>query len=370
MNNFLLVCFPLFFKIIQTEYLYNNAIGLSIISLFLIAGIIYFGNRRAKSKNRKKKFKEWIEPFITQNIIQPYDYKNENLATLSSHQFLLKNNYGRQVMINELLQARKNFSGSAGENIKRLYEVLKLDNDSEKKLNSFAWHRKAKGIQELSMMNQRQHWKKIYLSTNHRNEYVRMEAQAGIVRLLGFVGLRFLNTAVYPITEWQQVNLLQLISQFPPAEFKGQQRWLKSDNFSVVIFALKLAANFRRYELHDSVKLCLQHPSQQVRIQAVKTLGEIYQEDTHQYIINCYAQDNSLSFRLQALESLGKIGTKASTTFLLGLLDENEVQIKIASARALLKSSPDAIFFLQQQERKEKSHWHIILAQLKYEMNI
>lgn len=275
--------------------------------------------------------------------------------------------YSRKVIIEELILARKNLSGKASETVRQLYTSLQLQTDSDKKLRSYKWHKKAKGIQELSLMQQRQYWKNIYRLTNHPNEHVRMEAQAGVVRLLGFIGLRFLNTASYQLTEWQQINLLYLLQSMPAADFKGIERWLQSNNASVVIFALKLVSSFRRYELHDLVMKCLQRREPAIRLQAFRTLGNIYREDTAAYIIHQYAEETHDS-KLEALKTLGKIGAEEVAPFLVEETASADQQIRMEAARALLQSSPAASQVLQQKAIGDHS-WNTILAQLENEMS-
>src|SRR5438128_7169915 len=97
-------------------------------------------------------------------------------------------------------------------------------------------------------------------------------------------------------------------------------QWLKSSNFTVVIFALKLADVYQQYEIHDEVVECLRHENEKVRIQAVTTLGRIAGENTasilakhyfnehftnRQNILNCLlniASDSEKEFLLQQLE--------------------------------------------------------------------
>ncbi|MGN6417891.1 MAG: HEAT repeat domain-containing protein [Pseudobacter sp.] len=277
-----------------------------------------------------------------------------------------KNAFNRKVIINELVLARKNLSGQAAEIIENLYTSLQLHLDSEHKLHSYKWHKKAKGIQELSLMNQRQYWKSVYKLTGNSNEYVRMEAQAGVVRMLGFIGLRFLNSATYQISEWQQINLLYLLEALPTGEFQGIERWLHSSNKSVVTFALKLTSNFRRYEQHDLVVKCLQRQEPEIRLQAIKTLANIYREDTAGHIIEQYQQETWHN-KLEALRTLGRIGAEDVAPFLAGETSDPDPQIRIEAARALLQSTAAGSQVLQQKAVTDES-WNTILAQLENEM--
>lgn len=165
----------------------------------------------------------------------------------------LRRRPARSLLTAELMSGKKALSGSAGENIARLYVVLGLDLDSLHKLGRRSWHHKAQGIQELALMEQRRHVTRIYRLTNDRNEIVRMEAQAAIVRLYGFEGLRFLDVIAWPMSEWQQIHLLRVLSRVPGSPSADVRRWLQSANPSVRDFARKLIAeHFLEDLLEDS----------------------------------------------------------------------------------------------------------------------
>lgn len=342
-------------------------IGLVIITIIYI---FFLSMLRERYREQKKQIKEMIEPFISNTILRSMETgAAPSVPDIPAHiSELCRNKFNRKILINELILVRKNFSGEVGDNIRLLYEQLGLHKDSEEKLKSYKWHIKAKGIQELSLMQQKQHWKSIYKLTNNSNEHVRMEAQAAIIRLTGFVGLRFLNEVTYQITEWQQVNLLRLLQNFPAVDFKGIERWLKSSNTSVVVFALKLAAIFRRYELHDLITECLSHQDEAVRLQAIKTLGEIYQEDTHIHIIKNY-RNESLELRLNVLRALGKIASEEAVPFLVDETNDPEQSIRMAASRALVESTPEGYAILEDKACDDaESPWAMIAAQLKNEL--
>ncbi len=57
---------------------------------------------------------------------------------------LLQNSGFSNILINELIHAKKNLLGSSTLNLVKLYEVLELDKNSLTKLHSSKWHIKAK----------------------------------------------------------------------------------------------------------------------------------------------------------------------------------------------------------------------------------
>jgi len=86
---------------------------------------------------------------------------------------------------------------------------LKLEKYALKSLKSRKWYIKAKAIQELTVMEIDEFVSQLYPYTNDQNEHVRMEAQNALVQFNGFDGLSFLDIVSYPISDWQQIKLLQ-----------------------------------------------------------------------------------------------------------------------------------------------------------------
>jgi hypothetical protein len=246
---------------------------------FLLAGILmlvtfYISYRRKSFRNKKKTIKALLDATISEHLLAALDDEDVDNVTAIPDDIrrLMSQRFNRNLMIAELVTARKSFSGKAGNSIQSFYEQLKLNHHSGRKLFSGQWHVRARAIQELSIMQQRQYWKHIYRLTNHKNDHLRMEAQAGVIRLLGFSGLRFLNVTTHTISEWQMINLLQLLKDIPAGDFKGVDRWLRSSNPYVVAFALKIISKFRKYELHDEVIACLMNSNPLIKNQALKTI--------------------------------------------------------------------------------------------------
>ncbi len=281
----------------------------------------------------------------------------------------LKQTPFRKFLTNELLKAKKNVSGSAAENIKQLYLQLNLNQYALAGLKNRRWYLKAQAIQELSVMGLKEYLTKIYRFTNNANELVRMEAQIAIVNFYGFEGLRFLDVVSYPITEWQQIKLLQELLRISPDNFKGIEKWLKSPNKTVVVFALKLVRGYHRFELHDSVVGCLADADKQVKLQAIISLGEIYTAETSRLLIGQFLSAHP-KHQLAIIKVLQNIATDDDIPFLLQQLDHENVEIKLFAARALANISAKGLESLMNHKQALQYPFIEIIAQVKNELAI
>jgi hypothetical protein len=337
------------------------AIGI-ILLVLVIYGHLHFSRKEYwYQKAARQRLETWISEMI---FSEPQD------RPPISNEFyqMAKNPTGRSFVLNELVNARKNFTADAAENTKFLYEQLGLKTYSLKKLRSSKWHVKARGIQELYLMGQSDVLKSIYKNTNARHEFVRMEAQTGIIHMIGFEGLRFLDLVSYPLTEWQQIKLLEQLnySKMNVTLSPAIPRWLNSPNDTVVVFALKLAEEYQQIALHDTILLCLHHPDEAVRRQAILTLVAIANEKTPLLLTEHFYKE-SLANRLVILDGLQKIATEQQAPFLIGLLEDENDLIKLKAAKTLALNTDGGLTLLEEKSRQTPEPYREIFLHIKSE---
>jgi hypothetical protein len=323
-----------------------------------------------KSKHEKKHDK-WstISDLLIRKAVF-YDDEEMEAETLipvtARAEKLMRNKHFRKLLTGEIISAKKNITGTAADNLKHLYQQLQLEKYALKNLKSRYWHIKAKAIQELTVMEIKEFLTNLYPYTNNQNELVRMEAQTAIVQFYGFEGLRFLDIITYPVSEWQQIKLLQQLSNVPPVDI-SIDNWLKSTNNSVVVFALKLARNYHRFELHDLIISCLDHTDPEVRLQAMYYLCEIYTDETSDHLISRFLKE-SFKQRLAMIKGMKNLGTEKDTLFLLSLLDDDSNEMKLYAARALAHIGKNGLISLEAYVKTASYPLNEILMQIKGEL--
>ncbi|MEN9686248.1 MAG: hypothetical protein RLZZ28_2034 [Bacteroidota bacterium] len=291
-----------------------------------------------------KNLEKWISTIVMEESL-------DNVVLPKRFYHMMTNALARQYVIDELIGCKKNFSGLAGENIKELYLELGLKAESVKKMkHGNGWHIKAKGIQELYTMGQTDMLPAIYKLTNSSNEFVRMEAQTAIIHLSGFPGLRFLDVISYPLTEWQQLKLLEQLKLTPIKEdLTGKiPHWLASKNDTVVIFALKLADEYQLYHLKSQVIACLVHPIASVRSQGLKTLVRIADESAPSILLGYLNKEDYMN-QAYILDALQYLATDREKPFLLQLLDYPNEKIKLKAAIVIAKCCTDGLEMIKQR---------------------
>lgn len=278
----------------------------------------------------------------------------------------LKESYARHILIKELVIAAKSMNGIAYKNLCWFYAEMGLEKDTLEKLKSHEWHIKAKAIQTLSHLGQKQFIARIYRFTNSNNEFVRHEARIAVVKLTGFEGLRFLDVISYPLTEWQQIHLLHELSKEKSISSKDVDRWLQSANHSVAEFALRLVEVYRIYDLHDEVIKLLKHPEELIRIKAINALCEIQQDNTAHIMVENFRQENN-PVQMAILKALQKTGTESEIPFLSRYLLHEENDFKMAAARAIRNIKTDGLTIIERSVDSSQQPWPVLLMQLQEE---
>lgn len=258
---------------------------------------------------------------------------------LDSQKPRLKDHFTRKILIREIVKTKDSVSGIAAENLQWLYQTLDLDKDSLKQFGAGPWYRKASAIQHLAEMQQSQHLVKIYRETNNPNTFIRTEAQIAVVKLTGFKGLRFLNIVTHPITQWQQLSLINQLQQ-SDADAAQIRPWLSSKNDTVVEFALRLVGIYKCHELYNEVIACLDHPSPVVRLQALQASKEIYRETTLPALLHHFGSATKEE-QLAILDLLPEVGAGVGEiSFFTSLLHYKDESIRYRAMQLIQQISP------------------------------
>jgi len=275
----------------------------------------------------------------------------------------LPNSNFKKILTQKLIAAKLNMSGTASENLTRLFRQLNFDRQVLKMLNSSSWYKMASAIQQIGVMELDEYKQRLFEFVDHERGLIRVEAQNAILKFYGFEGLRFLDNATYPITEWQQIKLLDQLASLNTENFTGIEVWLESKNDTIVLFALKLVKNYHRFELYDQIVACLRHKNPKVRQQAIIVLKELPSEHSAAILIDSYFSETANN-QLAILNALESVSTDAEIPFLVSLLSDDVIAVKIASAKALASLGQSGIEAIQSHSGSNEYPLAQIIAQI------
>lgn len=303
---------------------------LSLVLLLIVAVLIYSFYQYRKSIHISR-WSEMINTRISEVIV----YGGQKIPLDSDLSKASENSLFRNLFLQKLAESEKKFSGAAQNQLKALFQEHGLQEDAMKKLNQKKAHRIAGGIQELTAMNVEEALPKISTFLTHPSAQVYQEAQYAMVHFKGFEGLHFLNNTTSIISEWQQLRLLNSVTGIPEGSGDTLKNWMENSNDSVVVFTLKLLRKFQMLSLYSTVADMLNHPSVEVRIQAVQTLLSLENASTITQLMELYPYQPA-DVQLEILKVIKKSKDQRCTDFLKDqLLHSTGSGMQVYAAEAL-----------------------------------
>ncbi|SDR66534.1 hypothetical protein [Christiangramia echinicola] len=235
----------------------------------ITVSIIYRRRRTASLTQIELTFADIVSRYLYNDPKNPLTLP-EITQTLRDVGIKEKNKNNIQYLIRLMIRTQRTILGSNFYKLQKLYAQIPPHGVSIKKISSWSWYRKARGIREIYEMNQSQYFDEIFKYRNDKNIYVRREAQIALVVFLGWESLRFLPYLKRNMTLWQQIKIVEkLYDHYPKPELKWLHRAYKTEK----LFGKKLLMRIiRKYELHaetDFIINNLNHQDYEVRETAI-----------------------------------------------------------------------------------------------------
>ncbi|MBE0423623.1 MAG: hypothetical protein IBX66_06755 [Lutibacter sp.] len=313
------------------------------ICVFFIAVVIltiylkYLRNRLRKNEKTVAEYqKEYESDLIT------YLYAGNEEEEISAEQQLIidklrscaSDEFKRRIIVSTLLRLRNEISGEMADAIQKLYFQSGLISFALKRLKSKKWYVVAKGIRELTQLRVKEADDKILMFVNHPKKEIRKEVQLYLVTLFHFEGLQFLDVLQTQLSEWDQIQLLEVLQRFDEQEIPDINPWLKSANDSVVVFALKLAKIYNQFEVKDALIDLLAHPQKKIRVDAIHVLSHLQVFEAKTVLKNNFdilSKEEQIEF-FKLLENLCETGDEP---FLLTQTTHQNFEIKLSALKIL-----------------------------------
>ncbi|UQD56434.1 HEAT repeat domain-containing protein [Flavobacterium sp. K5-23] len=308
-----------------------------LIITFLIIYLKYLRNRlRSKERIQKTYQKKYESELIT------YLYSGNEEEEISIEQqniinyFKKHSNSGlkRKIIIATLLKLKNDISGEMADSIQNLYYQTELVNYPTGKLKSKSWDIIAKSIRELTQFQIKESYDAVTHHVNHPKREVRKEVQMYLVNLFYFKGLDFLNVLKSHLTEWDQIQLLEILQKFDNQHIPNINDWLKSSNDSVVVFTLKLAKIYNQFEAKDELLLLLDHQNKSIRVDAINVLAHLNAVEAIP-IIKKEFSNRSLEEQIAFFNMLQNMNDISDIPFILDYLNKDNFEIRISAIKIL-----------------------------------
>ena len=237
--------------------------------------------------------------------------------------------FKRKIIISTLLKLRSEISGEIGESIDKLFIKLGLLRYSLAKLRNKKWDVIATGIRELTQFKIKAVHKMVLNNINHPKREVRKEMQLYLVHLYAFKGLEFLNVLETPLSEWDQIQLLEILQLNNDTHVADIKPWLNSSNDSIVIFALKLAKVYNQLEAKEELITLLNHKSEDVRINVISALSHLHLFEAKTILKNNFSE-RSEEEQIAFLKMMENVYEASDKPFLLEHVHHKNSEIRLS----------------------------------------
>jgi len=158
----------------------------------------------------------------------------------------------------------------------------------------------------------------------------------------------------------EQITLHDLIMQheIPVPEF---QKWLSSDNATVVMFALRMIREFKQKDAEPEIRKVLLHRDPRVSQLAVEVAGDLDMRSTLDTMKRMY-KFQEYNNCLEIVRSMGKMPEQAMLGFLKLVLDkEDDVQLQIEAVKAIENMGEVGVQALVKVMKSEYKNYNIIV---------
>ncbi len=320
-------------------------IFLAILSTLIAYSAILYKRYRAYVYEKRLAFiSPKIEDMITEQVLlNPnlgYDIPLESIEfdpkALSDK--IYRKPFVRQMMIDTLIQYRKNFRGEVGELLRKLYIDMGLDKDSFAKMKTLRWERKIKAVVELTQMDIPISDVTILPLTNSGNPALRAAARNAYIQLSKNEPFKFFDIATEPLLPWDQLEMFKIITTTKDIAIPNFSRWVSySTNKSIVSFCLKLIAHYDQQSAIPAVMELLSNKDHYFRADAINCLGKLSAEVAEDKLVKIY-NNQPLNCQIEILKALGRIASGKHLEFLKSeFLYSSNFDIRMNAARSIIK---------------------------------
>lgn len=164
-----------------------------------------------------------------------------SLINEKNYKSVIHDKFFRACLLGTVIKLHKSYTGEFAKKTETFYHESLLVNDTYKKLKHGHWSVKCEAVRELAEMNVTSSYALITKYVSSSNLTLRQEAITAIIKLIGLKGLTFLNDYKEFLTDWIQLNLIEIISNnFPTTDEPYYNSFINSPNKSVALFGKRL----------------------------------------------------------------------------------------------------------------------------------
>ncbi len=280
--------FSVFFRELPGEFLsfvekislgYRLLFYLILFALFFLVNIAFvivvivisnriFNKKEHYYESKRKEIIEIVSPYFYDELEK--DEEDKILKQLSQY----TSRKDRQIILNVLLEGKRNFVGESSSKIKDLYRVLDLHKLSLRKVRFGNWYKRSMGLRELAFLGTVDFKDKIKKYINDRHQHVRAEAILSYMLLDDKNPFGFLLELKYAFVRWDSFSIYYTM-YFNGIEPPSMVDMLDHPDREVRLFLLRMISIYNQLDAVKKVAKCLLDDDPEIRQEAIITLRSL-----------------------------------------------------------------------------------------------
>ncbi len=271
---------------------------------------------------------QYEEVFMNAAFAEPGSINESIQQAKRLNQKHLRNKRHARIITNELINLSNSFSGESKDNLRDIYMNAGFREHSEKKIKSHKWELAAQGIREIAAMKNSHNTQLIKKLRKSKNRLVLENVQLSLVKVSGFEGLDFLNETEEPISDWQQINLIEALKEYANAPLPDFAIWLSSKEKTVVLFAIRLIRYFKKIDNSEKLHTLLENGDNKIKREAIQTLAEFGNSTALDKLIQNYSREPHL-IQIEIIKAYALLAAPESIeTLLQWIRQTDDMEIK------------------------------------------
>jgi len=226
-----------------------------------------------------------------------------------------KNEVFKHSLVKIMVYFKHNLTGNISTLISFTYKRLNLLEVSLGKLNSNLWFTKAQGLKELQDINDKDSANYVTALLHNKNIDVRIEAYAALQKLKAENSFSFFKTETEQLSNWHQILLVDAIVKSENDQLPEFKNFLKNENQSLVLLAIKLIAHYKQFEAIPELIELLGSKNEILRHEAICALGTLDALEAERKLISIYPTERNRN-KIQILLAIGDIASGTALNFL------------------------------------------------------
>ncbi len=248
-----------------------------------------------------------------------------------------------QILTDIILNLKKSLTGSAQNQLLSLAHALELPKYSLKKLREQNTSARTQGLHEISAMQVNQPEVKEEIKSLHPSDasHMAQEVILTLAKLESAPDLAFLSNLDTPLSELLQIRLHHHLRSVDRHCLPNFSQWLDSENESIILFALRMIAEFQQHSAAQSVLHQLSNSSPSVITEAIKTVDQLQLVEAIPILMSL-VQHEDTDVQLASLQAISKLGNHQQTAGLDSLSQHPNYWVRRASSKAVARLQSNA----------------------------